>query len=165
MGADDARVMMKYFEPKFEEYDLVHMHNRHFVVSLTIEGEKAQAFSATTLDLPGQYVDQTERIVANSREKYAKNKSHIETYVRDRYLEPNERPRASEPRHRGHELAEQPHGQASHMTASNHTDLPAGQADSPKKKRRRRRKKSVGGEMPQTVVAPQDQDETIIDLR
>ena len=36
--------MQKYFEPKFEEYDLVHMHNRNFVINMTIDGEKAPGF-------------------------------------------------------------------------------------------------------------------------
>ena len=44
MSADDSRTMLRYFEPKFTEYDLVHMHNRHFVISMTIEGEKVQLF-------------------------------------------------------------------------------------------------------------------------
>ncbi|MCA9326678.1 type IV secretion system DNA-binding domain-containing protein, partial [Candidatus Saccharibacteria bacterium] len=46
MGVDDARSMQRYFEPRFLEYDLVHMHNRHFVISMTIEGEKIPGFSA-----------------------------------------------------------------------------------------------------------------------
>lgn len=96
MGADDARVMQRYFEPKFEEYDLVHMHNRNFVVSMTIEGEKAQAFSATSLNLPTEYSDQAEAIIAHSRELYAVGKTHIETLVKDRYLDPNDAPRLAQ---------------------------------------------------------------------
>ncbi len=94
MGADDARGMQRYFEPKFEEHDLVHMHNRNFVVSMTIEGEKAQAFSATTLNLPTEFSNQTEAIIEHSREKYAVIKSHIEGMVKDRYMDPHDRPRA-----------------------------------------------------------------------
>lgn len=93
MGADDARVMQRYFEPKFEEYDLVHMHNRNFVVSMTIEGEKAQAFSATTLNLPTDFSNQTDEIITHSRQNYAVAKSHIEGFVKDRYLDPKERPK------------------------------------------------------------------------
>jgi hypothetical protein len=51
-SADDARVMLKYFEPKFLEHDMVHMHNRHFAISMTIGGEKVPAFSAISLNLP-----------------------------------------------------------------------------------------------------------------
>src|SRR6185437_8422158 len=56
-SADDARNMLKYVEPRFEEHDLIHMHNRHFIISMTIEGEKVPAFSAVTLNLPPQSGD------------------------------------------------------------------------------------------------------------
>jgi hypothetical protein len=85
MGADDARGMLRYFEPKFEEYDLVHMHNRHLVISMTINGEKSPAFSAITLDLPAYEADNTETIINNSRELYALKRSSVEEFVSDRY--------------------------------------------------------------------------------
>ncbi|MDB5185492.1 MAG: hypothetical protein JWL85_15, partial [Candidatus Saccharibacteria bacterium] len=88
MSADDARVMQRYFEPKFEEYDLVHMHNRHFVVSMTIEGEKIQAFSATTLNLPTQGTDYSDAIIARSRAEYAVGRDKIEYFMHERYLTP-----------------------------------------------------------------------------
>ncbi len=86
MGADDARVLQRYFEPRFEEYDLVHMHNRHFVISLTIEGEKAPAFSAISLNLPPIEGDQTADIIARSRARYASSREVVEHYVGERYL-------------------------------------------------------------------------------
>jgi type IV secretory pathway TraG/TraD family ATPase VirD4 len=89
-SADDARTMLKYFEPKFLEYDLVHMHNRNFVVSMTIDGEKAQAFSAFTLNLPQQTTDYSEQIIAHSRETYAISRGNVETYVQDRYITPKQ---------------------------------------------------------------------------
>ncbi len=90
MGADDARVMQRYFEPKFEEHDLVHMHNRNFVISLTIGGEKVQAFSGTSLNLPPRSEDdQLGAIVAHSREQYARHLEHIESFVQERYVTPS----------------------------------------------------------------------------
>jgi hypothetical protein len=86
MGADDAGSMTRYFEPKFLEYDLVHMHNRHFVISLTIEGEKVPAFSAISLNLPPIEGNQTDVIIANSRSVYASSRPVVEAYVNDRYL-------------------------------------------------------------------------------
>lgn len=86
MGADDATAMMRYFEPRFEQYDLVHMHNRHFVVSLTIAGEKVPAFSAISLNLPDYGADQTQRIVEQSRAAYASSRDFVERYVGERYL-------------------------------------------------------------------------------
>jgi hypothetical protein len=85
-SADDARVMLKYFEPKFEEADMVHMHNRHFVISMTIQGEKAQAFSATTMPIPPEPPDFSSYIVANSRQQYAVSRDKIEEFVHERYV-------------------------------------------------------------------------------
>src|ERR1019366_4159501 len=89
-SADDARTMLRYFEPKFEEHDLVHMHNRHFVVSMTIEGEKVQAFSSVTLNLPANTQDFSDQIIEHSRANYAVSREYIERYVQDRYLNPND---------------------------------------------------------------------------
>ncbi|HSX27432.1 MAG TPA: DUF87 domain-containing protein [Patescibacteria group bacterium] len=88
-SADDARTMLKYFEPKFEEHDLVHMHNRHFAISMTIDGEKVQAFSATTLNLPERTTDFSEEIIARSREQFAFNRSEIEAFMHERYVSPS----------------------------------------------------------------------------
>jgi len=89
-SADDARAMLKYFEPKFEEHDLVHMHNRHFVISMTIEGEKVQAFSSITLNLPQQTTDYSQQIIEHSRATYAVSKQYIERFVHERYLAPTD---------------------------------------------------------------------------
>lgn len=86
MGADDARTMQRYFEPKFEEHDLVHMHNRYFVTSLTIEGEKTQAFSGISLNLPPPGENNSAKIVATSRSRYASSRDYVDRYVRQRYL-------------------------------------------------------------------------------
>ncbi len=86
MGVDDARNMQRYFEPRFLEYDLVHMHNRHFVVSMTIEGEKIPGFSAISLNLPPDGEDHTAEIVERSRAQYAVSREFVDRYVGDRYL-------------------------------------------------------------------------------
>jgi hypothetical protein len=85
-SADDARIMLKYFEPKFEEHDLVHMHNRHFAISMTIEGEKVPAFSAISLNLPPFGEDYSLQIIAHSRAQYAQPRDYIERYVAERYM-------------------------------------------------------------------------------
>lgn len=86
MSADDANIMQRYFEPKFTGHDLVHMHNRNFVLSMTIEGEKVQAFSATSLNLPDYGDDYTQAITDQSRSTYASSKDFVESYVHERYL-------------------------------------------------------------------------------
>lgn len=86
LGVDDARSMQRYFEPKFLEYDLVHMNNRHFVISMTIEGEKVPAFSAISLSLPPIVGDQTDAIIARSRAEYGSSRTVVENFVGERYL-------------------------------------------------------------------------------
>jgi hypothetical protein len=86
MGADDARGMQRYFEPQFEEYDLVHMNNRNVVINMTIAGEKTPAFSATTLNLPEHYDDETANIIEHSRRQFGTPRSEVEAYVGGRYL-------------------------------------------------------------------------------
>lgn len=88
MSADDATKMLRYFQPKFEEHDLVHMHNRHFVISMTIGGEKAQAFSAISLNLPSIEQDHINEIIEHSRANFAVGRYHVENMVGERYLQP-----------------------------------------------------------------------------
>ena len=88
-SADDARTMQKYFEPKFTEYDLVHMHNRHFVINMTIEGEKVPAFSAITLNLPIKEGDYTKEIIEHSRMMYSKTSQEISSSINEYYLVDN----------------------------------------------------------------------------
>ena len=85
-SADDAKGMLKYFEPKFTDYDLVHMHNRHFAISMTIGGEKVPGFSAISLNLPPFQQDYTEQIVAHSRAQYSQNREYLEHYIAERYV-------------------------------------------------------------------------------
>jgi len=85
-SADDARTMARYFEPAFTDYDIIHMHNRHFVISMTIDGEKSPAFSAISLNLPDHREDHTAHIVDRSRGQYAASREYVEKYVGERYL-------------------------------------------------------------------------------
>jgi hypothetical protein len=92
MGVDDARSMQRYFEPRFLEYDLVHMHNRHFVISMTIEGEKIPGFSAISLNLPPEGPSYVAQIVERSRAQYAVSREYVDRYVSERYLLQNQAP-------------------------------------------------------------------------
>jgi type IV secretory pathway TraG/TraD family ATPase VirD4 len=161
-SADDANSMLRYFEPKFTDHDLVHMHNRHFVISMTIEGEKIQAFSAITLNLPPLGEDYSQSIIEHSRELYAIGRFRVEKYVGERYLG-----------------AATPHQAAPAITPNNEVEPPkvipspaklahavvegaleTAVSDQPKKRRRRRRR-STGPSIeqnPNTVQATsQDQ--------
>lgn len=91
MGADDAKSMVKYFEPVFTDQDLIHMGNRHFVVSMSIHGEKSQAFSGYELVLPDLNEGHVDLVVQRSRALYAKDRQAVEDYIQGRYLK-NEAP-------------------------------------------------------------------------
>ncbi len=86
-GADDARALQKYFEPQFEEHDLVHLHNRNFAMSMIIEGEKAMAFSGSTIELPAFGDDYSLALIEYSRRHYTVGRGYIETFMRDRYID------------------------------------------------------------------------------
>jgi hypothetical protein len=176
-SADDARTMLKYFEPKFEEHDLVHMHNRHFVISMTIEGEKVQAFSATTLNLPEQGKDNSAQIISRSRELYAYNRDEIESFMRGRYGSLKAEQRAGVKEHtteKKPEISGQPVSPS--KVAQDILNL-AAQSSQPKdsepekparRKRTRRRKRNnpaASEQKQQPAEKPLDSDETIIRLR
>jgi Type IV secretion-system coupling protein DNA-binding domain len=81
VSADDAPILAKQFEPQFEPTDLLQMHNRHFIINMVIGGEKAPAFSATTLALPPPQIDNTGRIIENTRRHYSRTRSEIEAEI------------------------------------------------------------------------------------
>ena len=110
MGVDDARNMQRYFEPRFLEYDLVHMHNRHFVISMTIGGEKIPGFSAISLNLPPDGPNYISQIIERSRAQYAVSREYVDRYVSERYLVHNTTPTPGGPQHRP--VAKQPKQQA-----------------------------------------------------
>ena len=83
VSADDAPILSKQFEPQFEAGDLLQMHNRHFIINMVINGEKAPAFSATTLKLPPEQLDNTGRIIENSRRNYSRNRAEIEQEINE----------------------------------------------------------------------------------
>jgi hypothetical protein len=83
VSADDAPVLVKQFEPTFDESDLLQLNNRNFVISMIINGEKVPAFSATTLSIPSTPKDNFDAIVAHSREYYARPRLEVEEEIRE----------------------------------------------------------------------------------
>lgn len=83
VSADDAPMLSKQFEPQFEPGDLLQMHNRHFIINMVINGEKAPAFSATTLKLPPEQIDNTPLIIENTRRLYSRSRSDVEKEINE----------------------------------------------------------------------------------
>ena len=83
VSADDAPVLAKQFEPIFEASDLLQLNNRHFVISMIVNGEKVPAFSATTLSLPETPADNLDKIIDWSRSHYARARAEVENEIRE----------------------------------------------------------------------------------
>lgn len=83
VSADDAPILVKQFEPTFEASDLLQLNNRHFVISMIINGEKVPAFSATTLSIPQTPSDNFNAIIESSRSLYARPRAEIEAEIRE----------------------------------------------------------------------------------
>jgi len=81
VSADDAPILAKQFEPQFEPNDLLQMHNRNFVINMVLGGEKAPAFNATTLTLPTPQIDNTGRIIENTRRNYSRSRAEVEQEI------------------------------------------------------------------------------------
>ena len=83
VSADDAPVLIKQFEPTFEESDIIQLNNRNFIISMIIGGEKVPAFSATTLSIPHTPKDNFDAIVAHSRANYARPRAAVEAEIKE----------------------------------------------------------------------------------
>jgi hypothetical protein len=156
-SADDANAMLRYFEPKFTEHDMVHMHNRHFVISMTIDGEKIQAFSAISLNLPPFAEDVSQAIIDHSRTQFAITREQVERIVNERYLTmgevkqpvvkslPPAQPRATTIPSPQPAAAKPTPITLAHNLLDKVIDLSASPEVPPKRKRTRRRKRSKTG--------------------
>ena len=174
VSADDSPILGKQFEPQFEPQDLLQMHNRHFIINMVISGEKAPAFSATTLTLPETQIDNAGRIIENTRRIYSRNRADVEAEISAAInppVAPKQASAASPATPQPQSLAqarqwpidagamavnqvltirpEKPEGQGSDTTPTAMTPVDPNQPVKPKRKRTRRRKKPAGtGETP-----------------
>ena len=178
MGVDDARSMQRYFEPRFLEYDLVHMHNRHFVISMTIEGEKIPGFSAISLNLPPDGPDYTAQIVERSRAQYAVSREYVDRYVGERYLlQETKKPQpAKQPKEQSHPAkpnAEVPKPKTEptsvpqsigHVVIEQPAVDTAGEETAKPKRKRTRKRKKKSAETPTTHEAA-EQDSTTLHIK
>jgi hypothetical protein len=74
LSANDAKSMVKYFEPHFTDHDLINLHNRHIIINMTIDGNRIPSFAAETINLPAITENNAVDIINASRAKYASEK-------------------------------------------------------------------------------------------
>lgn len=90
VSVEDAPILAEQFKPQFDASDLMSLNNRHFVMTMIINGEKSTPFSATTLTLPKPFNDMTAKIIENTRRNYSTPRSEIEQRIRDLLVPPKE---------------------------------------------------------------------------
>lgn len=166
VSADDSPLLSKQFEPQFEPTDLLQMHNRHFIINMVIGGEKAPAFSATTLTLPPAQTDNLGLIIENTRSTYGRARADVEQVIQalNQTKDPNppSQTQASAPIATQHHTASKAHparegSQASSVAQEAHNQSPTPNSnDQPAKKRARSRTRSRG-KSPQNSKQPAPQ--------
>jgi len=161
VSADDSPILAKQFEPQFEAQDLLQMHNRHFIINMVINGEKAPAFSATTLTLPPEQIDNSALIIENTRRNFSRPRAEVEIEI-DAAIQMQQQG-AAQSGGGGQQRPQQPQSQAqakvwpidtgsvavAKVMGSGPTESPA--EDKPKRKRTRTRKRK-----PANPDAPQN---------
>lgn len=167
VSPDDAPFLQKYFEPEFEAANLIQQHSRFFVISMMIDGEKAPAFSAKTLNLPQPPQDNSAEIIELTRQRYSRAKAEVEDEVREASGLAEAKSQTSPkttPREQLIKLA---------TGITNPAKQPASQTTQPTKRKRSRRRKSAGGQAPAQAQVPDNSnpptepsgDEHVIRLR
>src|SRR3989339_290691 len=82
VGAEDAVVLEKEYEPIFKERDIINLGVREFYVKMSVKGEIREAFSGRTVDVPKSKEDHTQEIIARSRAKYCNPKKKVEEMLK-----------------------------------------------------------------------------------
>ncbi len=173
VSPDDAPFLQKYFEPEFEAANLIQQHSRFFVISMMIDGEKAPAFSAKTLNLPSPPDDNSAQIIAQTRERYSREKHEVEAIVREASGLPDIKKEPAAASTSKPSPREQLIKLATGITHPERAESTAGAIETQKPKRKRsRRRKGGGGQQqhtpasaPKPVEDPRASDEHVIKLR
>lgn len=83
VGAEDANVLAKEFNPPFEVEDLVNLERQNIYIKMTVGGKAESAFSARTLTVNNEETGCMDEIIRKSREKYTRPKEIVEREVVD----------------------------------------------------------------------------------
>ena len=168
VSPDDSPFLVKYFEPQFEASDLSNFHNRNFVTSMSINGEKAAAFSGTTLNIPASQINNAPKIVEYSRKMFSAQKPAVEEMIRLQTQKKIIEPQKSAIPPIDKKIPTSITNRLLEAVTENSSEK-----ISPAKKRRLRRKKQATSTAGTPVHAPQpitptavaEQDDTILRLR
>ena len=82
VGGEDAKILVREFEPTFGINDFLNLDVRNFLIKMSIDGQTSQPFSARTIYLKKPTEDKQKRIIELSRQKWAKTKQQAEEEIR-----------------------------------------------------------------------------------
>ncbi|MEK7197971.1 MAG: type IV secretion system DNA-binding domain-containing protein, partial [Patescibacteria group bacterium] len=77
VGPEDAKFLVKYFEPVFNESDLINIDNRHAYAKLLINGATTTPFNIVTEETPDSSLDKAEKLRELCRQKYAHPRAEV----------------------------------------------------------------------------------------
>lgn len=82
VGAEDAGVLEKEFEPIFKERDIINLGVREFYIKMSVAGEIREPFSGRTMNVPKVTDDCTKEIMKQSHEKYCLPRKEVEELLK-----------------------------------------------------------------------------------
>jgi len=84
VGARDAQFLKNEFSPVFDETDLVNLSNYHSYLKLMINGVTSKPFSAQTLPPPEIKTSHKDKVVEESRNRFAGRREEVEREITER---------------------------------------------------------------------------------
>lgn len=81
VGAQDANVLEKEFEPVFDANDLVNLDNHQIYLKMSIDGVTARPFSAGTLPPRAEKYGLEQQIIESSRKLFTRPLADVEDYI------------------------------------------------------------------------------------
>jgi len=81
VGAPDAPILEKVYEPIFTANDLLNLPNHHIYVKMNIDGVTSQGFSAATLPRSAELTNNREKILEFSRQHFSRPREEVETQI------------------------------------------------------------------------------------
>lgn len=81
VGAEDASVLAKEYEPIFSVPDIMNLGVREMYLKINVDGENTEAFSARTMNVPKLPYDHSKDIWNLSRQVYARPRKDVEAKI------------------------------------------------------------------------------------
>ena len=87
VGADDAEVLVKQFEPVFSAQDIINLDNRNAYLRLLVNGRPVTPFSLETLPPPFVSTDHVEQLKELSYLKFGRDRRDVEADIAEKYTQ------------------------------------------------------------------------------